>query len=75
MFPLSTFPYLKVLGSDLERDEDVGGQGDVPQSAVAWNVGAVVEKPRPPVHRLVKGFVGRVVLGLGEGTFFGLGIN
>ena len=70
--PLSS--YLEVLGSDLERDEDVGGEGDVPESAVARNCGAVVEEPRPAVHRLVEGLVGRVVLRLGEGAVFGLGI-
>ena len=52
----------------------MGGEGDVPESAVARNVATVVEEPRPPVHRLVEGLVGRVVLRLGEGALLGLGI-
>ena len=66
--------YLEVLGCDLERDEDVGGEGDVPEGGaiVARNVRAVVEEPRPPVHRLVQRPVRRVVLRLREGAVLSL---
>ena len=58
--------YLEVLCGDLERDEDVCGEGDVPELDV------VVGEPRPPVHRLVQRSVRRVVLRLREGALLSL---